>query len=201
MRLRRALKVGRSLLSGAACAAVAIGAVAHAQSPAAPPPPHPAKPKPAPHPAAAGAAKLLGQYDDWGAYAAAPGGKKICFVVARPASAQTDPPNRPRNQPYLFITTRPADRVVNEVSIDVGYPFRVSAPATAAVGQATFALYTQGDGAWMKSLAQEGKMVDAMRSGDTVVVKGQSVRGTATTDTYSLKGLSGALTRAAQDCK
>jgi hypothetical protein len=164
---------------------------------------HPAKPKPPPRPPAATAAKptLIGQYNNWGAYTAAPGGKKICFVISRPTSAETKPPNRPRNQPYLFISTRPADKVVNEVSISVGYPFRASSQATAEIGSTTFALYTQGDGAWIKNMTQEIQMVDAMRSGDTIVVKGESARGTATTDTYSLKGLTEALGRVTQECK
>ena len=151
----------------------------------------------------AGEAKptLLAQYADWGAYAASPGGKKVCFAIAKPTHAETKPPNRPRNQPYIFISTRPADKVTNEVSIAIGYPFKPSSEATAQVGSTTFALYTQGDGAWIKNTAEEAHMVDAMRQGDTVVVKGESSRGTQTTDTYSLKGLAEALDRVAQECQ
>ena len=36
-------------------------------------------------------------------------------------------------------------------------------------------------------------MVDAMRGGQTAVVKGTSAKGTQSTDTFSLKGLSQAL--------
>jgi invasion protein IalB len=199
MRLHRALPVCLSFLAAAANAA----AVRAQEAKPAAPGEHPAKPKPPPRPPAATAAKptLIGQYNNWGAYTAAPGGKKICFVISRPTSAETKPPNRPRNQPYLFISTRPADKVVNEVSIAVGYPFRASSQATAEIGSTTFALYTQGDGAWIKNMTQEIQMVDAMRSGDTIVVKGESARGTATTDTYSLKGLTEALGRVTQECK
>ena len=35
---------------------------------------------------------LLGQYGDWGAYTASPGGKKVCFAIAKPASSETNPP-------------------------------------------------------------------------------------------------------------
>ena len=44
-------------------------------------------------------------------------------------------------------------------------------------------------------------MVDTMRQGDTAVVQGKSSRGTMTTDTYSLKGLSEALDRIAKECQ
>ena len=129
----------------------------------------------------AGEAKptLLAQYADWGAYTASPGGKKICFAIAKPASAETKPPNRPRNQPYIFITTRPADKVTNEVSIAIGYPLKTGTEATAQVGSTTFALYTQGDGAWIKNTAEEAHMVDAMRAGRHRSGEGQVLEGNA----------------------
>jgi hypothetical protein len=214
MRIYRALPVVLALV---VAAALALPASAQQQGepgaavPAKPVPPKRAprpKPKPreaAPNPAAplAGAAKptLLGQYGDWGAYTASPGGKKICFAIAKPKSAETKPPDRPRNEPYMFISTRPAEKVTNEVSVIVGYPFKTSTEATAEVGSTTFALYTQGDGAWIKNAGEEAHMVDAMRQGENVVVRGTSSRGTQSIDTYSLQGLAEALDRVAQECK
>jgi hypothetical protein len=205
MRIRRGLPVFLSLLV-AAVLAIPVAAQQPEQPNAAPTPPQRPAPKPrpaAPRPAAPAEAKptLLGQFADWGAYTATPGGKKICFVIAKPASSETKPPNRPRNQPYMFITTRPADKIVNEVSIAIGYPLKAESEATATVGSTTFQLYTQGDGAWIKNIAEEAHLVDAMRQGETVVVKGESGRGTETTDTYSLKGLPEALDRMAQECQ
>ena len=40
-----------------------------------------------------------------------------------------------------------------------------------------------------------------MRAGQNAVVKGMSAKGTQSTDTFSLKGLSQALDRTDQDCK
>lgn len=144
---------------------------------------------------------LLGQYADWGAYAATPNGNKVCFALAKPISAQTNPPNRPRDPAYLFISTRPSEKVSNEVSIIIGYPFKPSSDATVQIGSASFAMYTQADGAWIKNAADETRMVDAMRKGSDLVVKGMSGHGTQTTDKYTLKGLSQALDRTAQECR
>ena len=207
MRIHRGLPIFVSLVVAAGFAVSAVAQQAEppaAAGPARAPAKRPAKPKPpAAKPPVAGEAKptLLGQYADWGAYTASPGGKKICYAIAKPSSAETKPPNRPRNQPYMFISTRPADKITNEVSIAVGYPFKSETEATAEVGSTTFALYTQGDGAWIKNRAEEAHMVDTMRQGDTVVVKGESGRGTQSTDTYALKGLSEALDRVAQECQ
>ena len=145
--------------------------------------------------------KLLGQYGEWGAYTASAAGKKVCFAIAKPASSVTNPLNRPRNPVYTFISTRPADKVTNEVSIIIGYPFKPGTEASADIGSTSFALYTQQDGAWIKNAADEANMVRAMRGGDTMVVKGASAKGTQTTDTFTLKGASQALDRIAQECK
>jgi invasion protein IalB len=91
--------------------------------------------------------------------------------------------------------------VRNEVSVVIGYPFKPSTEATVEIGQAKFAMSTQNDGAWIKNTAEESRMLDAMRKGADLTIKGTSGRGTQSTDQFSLKGLSEALTRADQECK
>jgi invasion protein IalB len=146
-------------------------------------------------------ATLLGQFGDWGAYKASPGGKLVCFALSKPTSAVTDPPGRSRDPSYAFVSTRPAEKVKNEVSVIVGYPQKSGVDATATVGSASYVLYTQNDGAWVKNAAEEAQMVDAMRKGSELVIKSESTRGTKTTDTYSLKGIAQALEKVAAECK
>jgi Invasion associated locus B (IalB) protein len=205
-----------SLLLAAALIAPALAQQtppADTATPAAPPKkPHkpkseaaakPAAPPAAATPAAAGGGKptLLSQYGEWGAYTASPGGKKVCFAIAKPSATETVPPDRPRNPSYMFISSRPADKVSNEVSIIIGYPFRPNSEATAEVGTTSFALSTQQDGAWVKNATEEAHMVEAMRGGQSAIVKGVSAKGTRSTDTFSLRGLAQALDRVDQECK
>ena len=168
----------------------------------------PAAAKPAAKPdaaatAAAGGAEptLIGQFGTWGAYSATPNGKKVCFALAKPSSSKTNPPNRPRDPAYAFVSTRPAEKVTNEVSIMIGYTLKPGSESSLEVGGASYAMYTQGDGLWIKNAAEEERMVDAMRKASDAVVKGVSAKGTETTDTFSLKGLAQALDKLAQDCK
>ncbi len=144
---------------------------------------------------------MIGQFGTWGAYTATPNGRKVCFALAKPASSKTNPPNRPRDPAYAFVSTRPAERVFNEVSIMIGYALKPGSESSLEVGGAAFAMYTQGDGLWIKNAAEEEQMVSAMRKSAEAVVKGVSAKGTETTDVFSLKGLSQALDRLAQDCK
>jgi hypothetical protein len=201
-----------------------LGSVAFAQQPAQPAPapkpvaPNTAAPKApaAPKAAAPKAAApantaaavtgdvkptLLGQYADWGAYTASPGGNKICFALAKPKSSKTEPPGRSRDQTYMFVSSRPADNVKHEVSVMAGYPFKTTSDATAEIGNAKFGMYTQNDGAWIKNVNEETRMVDAMRKGGDLTVKGTSGRGTQSTDQYSLKGLAQALDKIEQECR
>ena len=192
--------------------AMALASASFAQQPPATQPPVPPKPaaKPAaPKPAATATAaaagqtqpNLLGQYGDWGAYSASPGGRKICFALAKPKTSKTEPVGRTRDQSYMFVSSRPAENVKNEVSVIIGYPFKTSSDATAEIGSTKFAMYTQNDGAWIKNVTEEARMVDAMRKGSDLTVKGTSGRGTQSTDQYSLKGLAQALDKVEQECR
>jgi len=189
-----------------------VSAALAQQQPAAPAPrataPKQAPPKATPPcsaPPVAGASgvepTLLGQYGDWGAYTASPGGRKMCFALAKPKTSVTEPAGRSRNQTYMFVSSRPADNVRNEVSVMIGYPFRTTSDATAEIGGNKFAMYTCSDGAWIKNVAEEARMVDAMRKGADLTVKGTSGRGTQSTDQYSLKGLAQALDKIDQECR
>jgi invasion protein IalB len=160
------------------------------------------QPKPPANPTAQ--ATLLGQYGDWGAYTASPGGQKVCFALTKPTASVDNPPNRrtAANPVYMFISTRPTEKVSNELSVLVtGYEFKPNSEASVAVGGASFAMYTQKDGAWVKNAAEEAKMLETMRKSTDVAIKATTSRGTQTTDTFSLKGLSQAVDRAAQECK
>ena len=192
--------------------ATSLASVAFAQQQPPKPAAAPQKPAAAPaKPAATAAAPaapagdaqptLLGQYGDWGAYTASPGGNKVCFALAKPKTTKTEPEGRKRDPSYVFVSTRPADKVKNEVSVIIGYPFKTNSDATAEIGTAKFAMYTQNDGAWIKNVAEEARMVDAMRKGADLTVKGTSGRLTQSTDQYSLKGLAQALDKIEQECK
>jgi hypothetical protein len=135
-------------------------------------------------------ATLVGSYGDWGAYSAYKNGK-VCFAITRSSS-----------QSFLFISTRPAENVHNEVSLVMGYDFKPNTDATVEIGPMKLALYTQKAGAWINNPAEGGRLVQAMRSSTAdIIVRGTSARGGDSTDHYSPKGLGQALDRIAQECR
>ena len=102
---------------------------------------------------------------------------------------------------FRSVSTRPSEKVKNEISVIVGYPQKAGIDASAAIGSSNYVMYTQNDGAWVKNAAEETQMVDAMKKGADLVIKSESGRGTKTTDTYSLKGVAEALDKVAAECK
>jgi len=180
----------------------AAAAETKAAATAAKPAPKPSAPEPTSTPAKATAISstptLLGQYDNWGAYTAAPNGRKVCFAAARPSGVQTA---RGRSPSYLFITSRPQDKVKDEVSAIVSFPLKNNADATAVIGGKQYAMSTRSDGVWIKNQTDETKMVEAMRKGGDLVLKATTDRGLQSTDTFSMKGLAQALDRVARECR
>jgi hypothetical protein len=140
----------------------------------------------------------IGTFSDWAAYAVDTGKGKVCYALAQPSDRKPDGLNR--DPAYMFISTRPAEKVKNEVSVILGYPARNGSEATLSIGGSPFTLYTKEDGAWVRESADEVKLVDAMRRGRDLTVKATSGRGNTTTDTYSLSGISAALDKVSAEC-
>ena len=148
-------------------------------------------------PAFAQEAKLLEKYKDWSAYAAS-GSPKVCFAVSKPA--EMNPKTVKRGPIYFYISRYPADAVEGEISVKMGYPFKPDAKTTVMIGTEKFELFTKDEGAFVEKPETEKALIEAMKSASSMKVEGKSARGTATTDTYSLNGLSDALDRIAKDC-
>src|SRR3569623_2027576 len=102
----------------------------------------------------------------------------------------------------MLVTTLPDEKVSNENSLLVsGYAFKPNSEATMKDANGGIPKYSQNDGAWFKNAAVEARLVDAMRKAPYAVIKAQTSKGTQTTDTFSLKGISQALARVTQECR
>ena len=56
------------------------------------------------------------------------------------------------------------------------------------------------EGAFVEKPEDEAKLVEALKSGSAMTIKGRSARGTNTTDEYSLSGTTGALELIVKEC-
>lgn len=149
---------------------------------------------------AAGKPEQLATFGEWGAYLADSGKSKTCYALGQPKSREPKAKLKDTSA-YIFISSRPGEGVRNEVAVNLGYPTKDGSAATAAIDGDDWELITKGTNAWVKDQSREKEFVGALRGGAKLVVKASSVKGTSTTDTYTLKGLSDALARVAQECK
>lgn len=141
-------------------------------------------------------ATLLEKTKDWSAYASS--GPKVCFAVSQP-KAMT-PKAAKRGPVYFYISRWPADHVDSEVSVKMGYPFKPGATVTLTLGSEKYDLFTKEEGAFVEKPDMESKLVETMKKGGKMKIEGKSAKGTATTDDYSLDGLSEALERISKEC-
>jgi hypothetical protein len=141
----------------------------------------------------------LGKFGDWGAYMAGTGANKVCFALSQPQERL--PKGLNRDPGYIFITSRPAQNVRNEVAFMLGFALKADADGAATIDGHAFALESKDKTAFVKNAAEEPQMVQAMRAGSKLLVKTTSLRGNVTTDSYSLSGLTKALDKVQSDCK
>ncbi len=140
----------------------------------------------------------LASFGDWGAFATH-GGNRTCYALAAPK--ERAPKGKVKEPAYVFISTRPAENVKNEVAINLGYPTKDSGTAAADIDGDGFELVLKGTNAWIKNPAEEPKFVKALKEGTKLTVKATAAKGFTSTDSYSLEGLSKALDRVQQECR
>jgi invasion protein IalB len=141
---------------------------------------------------------LIAESGDWQAYTYRSSGSNVCYVVSQPKSSE--PKTAKRDPIFFLVTHRPAQKIRNEVSTIIGYPFKKDSKVELTIDDTAFTLFTNADGAWADT-KDDATVVDAMKKGQKMLVKGTSWRGTATVDTYSLKGISNALDKIDSACK
>ncbi len=180
------------------------------QQPAKPPkPPAPPKPKPAavkkPGPAAVAApaaakARLLEKIGDWSVFIYEDASGRVCFAASAPTDMEPKAATAKRTPVVFYVTAWQKEGVRNEVSVKLGYAMKPKSAAAVTAGGRSFSLPGDDDKAYAKDSADELKLLAAMAGGGSMVVKATSAKGTATTDQYSLEGLTAAVQKAQEAC-
>jgi invasion protein IalB len=146
---------------------------------------------------AAAAPMQIGTNGQWEMYVDEEGDSKTCYVSSVPTSQA---PQSLNWSPRFYVMRGPATDGRLEPSVFAGYTYQEGSQATVSIGSDSFTLFTDKDGAWIEDVDTEAKLVDAMKAGTTMIVKGTSSRGNPTTDTYSLIGVTAAIERIAKEC-
>ena len=142
--------------------------------------------------------KKMGKHKDWETYIIKDDAGKVCFTQSTPVLQS---PKSSLRDSRLFISFRPGEKIVNEISITAGYEFNKKNIVTAISGKNKYKFDLMQDGfAWMTSKKSEEKMIKTMKKGSRIMITGHGQNGSQTKDHYSLLGFTKAYNATKANC-
>lgn len=142
--------------------------------------------------------KPISQHKDWTVFAYDEAGKKTCFAVTQPTESL--PKGVKRGSIFFSVTHSQTDKTTNAVSVAMGYPLRENSTPTITIGAKTYSMFAQAETVWPAGDNVQTALVAAMKRGQKMIIKGTSSRGTNTSDSYSLAGITAAIGAARTHC-
>ena len=123
---------------------------------------------------------------------------KVCFAQSSPI---LQAPKSNKRDAKLFIAFRPADQIINEVSVTAGYEFNNSNSVIAQSGKNKFKFDIKQQGfAWIADNKIEFRMIKRMKKGSRIMITGYNQKGSQTIDHYSLLGFTKAYNSIKKAC-
>ena len=142
--------------------------------------------------------KKIGKYKDWESMVVMEDTGKVCFAQSSPI---LQAPKSNKRDAKLFIAFRPADQIINEVSVTAGYEFNNSNSVIAQSGKNKFKFDIKQQGfAWIADNKIEFRMIKRMKKGSRIMITGYNQKGSQTIDHYSLLGFTKAYNSIKKAC-
>jgi hypothetical protein len=132
----------------------------------------------------------INQFNDWGTYSYQADGNRVCYALSTPTAMQ---PSSVNHGDIFFLVSQKPGTSAFEPQVVMGYPLRDGSQVTVNVDGRAFTMFTRGESAWVEDASQEPALVSAMRAGRSMTVSAVSARGTNTSYTYSLAGITAAV--------
>jgi hypothetical protein len=141
--------------------------------------------------------KKIGKYKDWESMVVTEASGKVCFAQSSPI---LQAPKSNKRDAKLFIAFRPAEQIINEVSVTAGYEFnRNTVTAQSGKNKFKFDIKEQGF-AWIADSKIEFRMIKRMKKGSRIMITGYNQNGSQTIDHYSLLGFTKAYNATKKAC-
>ncbi|MFC5759029.1 MULTISPECIES: invasion associated locus B family protein [unclassified Rhizobium] len=138
------------------------------------------------------------QFQAWGAYSYKSGNATVCYVLSVPTTKQ--PANVDHGDNFFIVSQRPGQNISYEPQAMMGYTVQENSKINVTIDNKTFVMFTKDKAGWVENAAQEPALVAAMKSGHSMTVSATSRKGTGTSYSYSLSGISAAL-KQIESCK
>ena len=142
--------------------------------------------------------KKVGKFKDWEALVLINDAEKICFARSKPVLQS---PKKNIREARLFVSFRPNDKILDEISTTSGYEYNSQNSITAKSGKSKYKFdIAQESFAWIADSKIEKKMVKKMKKASRMMVTGYNQSGSQTIDHYSLMGFTKAYNAAKKSC-
>ena len=142
--------------------------------------------------------KKVGKFKDWETIVIVEQTGKVCFAQSIPV---LQAPKSNIRDARVFVSFRPGEKVINEVSITSGYEFNNKNSITATSGKSKYKFDIAQEGfAWIANNKVENKMIKTMKKGSRIMITGYNQKGSQTIDHYSLLGFTKAYNAAKTSC-
>ena len=142
--------------------------------------------------------KKVGKFKDWETMVLSKSDSIVCFAQSKPVLQS--PKNNKRDS-RLFVSFRPGEKIVDEISITAGYEFNKQNSITAKSGKFRYKFdISQQNFAWIADNKVERKMIRTMKKGSRLMISGYNSSGSQTIDHYSLLGFTKAYNEAKKSC-
>ncbi len=133
--------------------------------------------------------KLISSHRDWTVYEITDSRGRVCYLASEPVKQSGN--YSKRDNPAVLVVRLPGKSQSEYVSVHPGYPYKKASTVELKVGGRGFDLFTDGEQAFSRD-SDDDKVIAAMKAGATMTVRGTSMKGTFSLDTYSLNGISAA---------
>ena len=142
--------------------------------------------------------KKIGKFKDWETMVIKNNSKFVCFAQSKPVLQS---PKSYKREARLFVSFRPNEKIINEISITSGYEYNNENSITAKSGKYKYKFdIAQENFAWLADNKMEKKMINTMKKGSRIMVSGYNQKGSQTIDHYSLLGFTKAYNTAKKSC-
>ena len=142
--------------------------------------------------------KKVGKFKDWETIIIKNDSKLVCFAQSKPILQS--PKSYPRES-RLFVSFRPNEKIINEISITSGYEYNNENSIIAKSGKHKYKFdIAQENFAWLADNKMEKKMINTMKKGSRIMISGYNQKGSQTIDHYSLLGFTKAYNTAKKSC-
>ena len=142
--------------------------------------------------------KKIGKFKDWETMVIKNNSKLVCFAQSKPILQS---PKSYKREARLFVSFRPNEKIINEISITSGYEYNNENSITAKSGKYKYKFdIAQENFAWLADNKMEKKMINTMKKGSRIMISGYNQKGSQTIDHYSLLGFTKAYNTAKKSC-